>query len=60
MREYLPTLSELIDRLSICQLKEVKISDKKSEYGEEIKQIISDINKIIVESDKLEFTGELV
>ena len=29
MREYLPTLSELIDRLSICQLKEVKISDKK-------------------------------
>ena len=60
MREYLPTLSELIDRLSICQLKEVKISDKKTEYGEEIKQIISDINKIIVESDKLEFSGELV
>ena len=27
---------------------------------EEIKQIICDINKIIVESDKLEFTGELV
>ena len=60
MREYLPTLSELIDRLSICQLKEVKIADKKTEYGEEIKQIISDINKIIVESDKLEFSGELV
>ena len=59
-RKYLPTLSELIDRLSICQLKEVKISDKKTEYGEEIKQIISDINKIIVESDKLEFSGELV
>ena len=28
--------------------------------NEEIKQIICDINKIIVESDKLEFTGELV
>ena len=25
MREYLPTLGELIDRLTICQLKEVKI-----------------------------------
>ena len=60
MRQYLPTLGELIDRLSIIQLKEVKIPSKKSEYGEEIKQIICDINKIIVESDKLEFTGELV
>ena len=33
MREYLPTLGELIDRLTICQLKEVKIPNKKSEYG---------------------------
>ena len=60
MREYLPTLGELIDRLTICQLKEVKIPNKKSEYGEEIKQIVSDINKIINESDDLEFDGELV
>ena len=28
MRQYLPTLGELIDRLSICQLKEVKIPIK--------------------------------
>ena len=60
MREYLPTLGELIDRLTICQLKEVKIPNKKSEYGQEIKQIVSDINKIIKESDNLEFDGDLV
>ena len=35
MREYLPTLGELIDRLTICQLKEVKIPNKKSEYGKD-------------------------
>ena len=60
MREYLPTLGELIDRLTICQLKEVKIPNKKSEYGKEIKEIVSDINKIINESDDLKFDGELV
>ena len=31
-RKYLPTLAELIDRLSISQLKEVFITDHKEEY----------------------------
>ena len=46
-RQYLPSLSELIDRLSIVQLKEVFITDHKGEYGEEIKQILHDINIIL-------------
>ena len=40
MRKYLPTLSELIDRLSILQLKEVFIPEDKNEYAQEIKDII--------------------
>ena len=44
MRKYLPTLSELIDRLSIVQLKEVFILEHKEEYSEEIKDIIHDID----------------
>ena len=44
MRKYLPTLSELIDRLSIVQLKEVFISEHKEEYAEEIKDIIHDLD----------------
>ena len=44
MRKYLPTISELIDRLSIVQLKEVFIPGHKKEYAEEIKDIIHDIN----------------
>ena len=43
-RKYLPTLSELIDRLSIAQLKEVFISEYKEEYAKEIKDIMHDIN----------------
>jgi len=46
-RKYLPTLSELIDRLSIAQLKEVFIPDHKAEYGEEIGAILHDIDLIL-------------
>jgi len=44
MRRYLPTLSELIDRLSIVQLKEVFIPDHKEEYAVEIEDILHDID----------------
>lgn len=50
-RKYLPTLSELIDRLSIIQLKEVFISEHKEEYAKEIKDILYDINLILKEED---------
>ena len=43
MRKYLPTLSELIDRLSIAQLKEVFIPEHKEEYAKEIEDIMHDI-----------------
>ena len=42
-RKYLPTLSELIDRLSITQLKEVFITEHKAEYADEIANIVHDI-----------------
>jgi len=47
MRKYLPTLSELIDRLSIIQLKEVFIPEHKSEYAEEIQDILHDIDECL-------------
>lgn len=43
-RKYLPTLSELIDRLSICQLKDVFITEHKKEYAKEIEDIMHDID----------------
>ena len=43
-KKYLPTLAELVDRLSIAQLKEVFISDHKEEYAREIQDILHDID----------------
>ena len=56
-RRYLPTFSELIDRLSIVQLKEVFITDHKDEYAKEIADIVHDIqahikeNNVIIDAD---------
>tara|TARA_R110000824_G_scaffold54557_6_gene150573 strand:- start:13571 stop:13987 length:417 start_codon:yes stop_codon:yes gene_type:complete len=52
-RKYLPTLSELIDRLSIAQLKEVFIPEHKEEYAEEIAAILHDINLILTSKDAI-------
>ena len=57
-RKYLPTLSELIDRLSIVQLKEVFIPDHKEEYAQEIKDIVHDIDLLLSSSKKID--GEIV
>ena len=59
MRKYLPTLSELIDRLSIAQLKEVFIPEHKHEYAKEIEDIIHDIQENIDEK-KSEITAETI
>ena len=58
-RKYLPTLSELIDRLSIAQLKEVFIVEHKAEYAEEISDIIHDIDLILKGEDVI-ITAETV
>jgi hypothetical protein len=50
-RKYLPTLAELIDRLSISQLKEVKIPEHKEEYAQEIADIVHDIQICLDSSD---------
>ena len=50
-RKYLPTLSELIDRLSIVQLKEVFIAEHKTEYSKEISNILHDIDVILNQKD---------
>jgi hypothetical protein len=58
-RKYLPTLAELIDRLSIIQLKEVFITDHKEEYSNEIRDIIHDI-QMILDSQADQITGETI
>lgn len=52
-RKYLPTLAELVDRLSISQLKEVFIPHHKEEYSQEIKDIVHDIQILLDSSEKV-------
>ena len=58
-RKYFPTLGELIDRLSIHQLKEVFIPENKENYAEEIQDLVHDIDMILKEY-KGEITGEVI
>jgi hypothetical protein len=57
-RKYLPTLSELIDRLSITQLKEVFITEHKDEYSLEIKDIVHDIDLLLEEEKEIKLTAK--
>ena len=58
-RKYLPTFSELVDRLSIAQLKEVFIPQHKEEYSLEIKDILHDIN-LMIEENSITLDAETV
>ena len=56
-RKYLPTLAELVDRLSIVQLKEVFITEHKKEYSEEIADIVHDID-MILKDENVQLSGK--
>ena len=53
-RKYLPTLAELVDRLSIAQLKVVFIAEHKEEYAKEISDICHDIQLILDNSAEID------
>lgn len=58
-RKYLPTLAELVDRLSIHQLKEVFIPEHKDKYQREMRDIMDDIN-IIISEQNIQLTAEII
>ena len=58
-RKYLPTFAELIDRMTICQLKSIFIPENKKAYDQEIKDIKHDLDAIIKEKN-VDITAELI
>ena len=58
-RKWLPTLGELIDRLSIHQLKEVFIPENKENYAKEIRNLVHDIDMILKKHEG-KITGEVI
>lgn len=58
-RKYLPTLAELIDRLSIIQLKAIFIPENKSEYDKEMQLIMHDLD-LIIKENKIMFNSKMI
>tara|TARA_R110002012_G_scaffold313294_1_gene524785 strand:+ start:121 stop:552 length:432 start_codon:yes stop_codon:yes gene_type:complete len=58
-RKYLPTFAELIDRMTICQLKSIFIPENKKAYDIEIEDIKHDLDAIIKEKS-VDVTAELI
>ena len=58
-RKYLPTFAELVDRLSILQLKEIFLKESKQEYQQEIQDILFDLN-LILKINKINLQAETI
>jgi hypothetical protein len=58
-RKYLPTLGELLDRLTIVQIKEVKIPEHKAEYAKEIAEILHDVDQLLSRGE-IYFNAEML
>lgn len=56
-RRYLPTLADLIDRLTIVQLKEIFIPERRKEYRSERELIQHDIDLLLGEADRRPLTA---
>ena len=52
-------ISELIDLLSIMQIKEIKFNNKRKIYSKQMKNISVDINKLI-RNKKIDINGEII
>lgn len=59
-RKWLPTFAELIDRLSIDQLKEVFITEHRDKYDQEMKLIMNDLDTLIKEKDNIVISSKLI
>ncbi len=59
-RKYLPSLSELIDRMVISQMKLWKLDNSlKKQFEQEILDIMHDID-LIIKEEKIQFTAEIL
>ena len=58
-RKWLPAFADLIDRMTIHQLKEVFIPENKEVYAREMRDIEHDLD-VIIQEKNIELTGELI
>ena len=59
MRKWVPSFSEIIDRLSIHQMKEVLIPQHKDKYYNEMMDMVHDLDTMIAEHN-IQISGHLI
>ncbi len=59
-RQFLPTLADLIDALTIDQIKEIKLSKNKDSYSKELGKISHDIEFILEEKKNPKITAKII
>ncbi len=58
-RQWLPNFSEIIDRLSIHQLKEVFLPEHKEKYRKEMKMMLHDLD-LLIDEKNIKLSGEMI
>jgi hypothetical protein len=58
-RLFLPPLAELLDRLTVTQIKQALLGDKKKEFANEMQKISHDMDLIIEEND-IRLTSKII
>jgi len=59
VRHFLPTFAELIDRLTVDQIKETLLTNRSEEMSKEMKAICQDID-VIINQNKLELSSRFI
>lgn len=60
IRQFLPNLADLVDALSIDQIKELKFEKTRESYTKEIEKILNDISIILEEKKSPRVTPNLI
>jgi len=58
-RHFLPSFSELVDRLTVDQIKEVLLSDRSEEISKEIQAICKDID-VMIEQKQISISSRFI
>jgi hypothetical protein len=59
-RKWMPSLGEILDRISICQLKETFDKENKAKWGEEIQDLLHDAQLILGAHPQPQLTADFL
>ena len=59
VRSYQPSIAELVDRLTIDQIKEVVLSEGKASYGAEMRDLAKDID-VLIKDGGIQLSARLI